>query len=142
MKKKTKNLVLLRVLLLLLIPMIFAFATLKPETKIYHTTITKAVKSATDFVSSKMMIYDSLQLNNLGLSKRAFEEGIKGYNVLRSQGKLNNENIDESAYNPCSLKEFTLYLTKASVSMLSNAILSISGISFRMASFKSAEVAG
>jgi len=93
MKKKTKNLVLLRVLLLLLIPMIFAFATLKPETKIYHTTITKAVKSATDFVSSKMMIYDSLQLNNLGLSKRAFEEGIKGYNVLRSQGKLNNENV-------------------------------------------------
>ena len=93
MKKKTKNLVLLRVLLLLLIPMIFAFARLKPETKIYRTTFTKAVKSATDFVSSKMMIYDSLQLSNLGLSKRAFEEGIKGYNVLRSQGKLNNENV-------------------------------------------------
>src|SRR6476619_1824201 len=38
-------------------------------------------------------IYDSLKLNTLGLSKQAFDCAIKGYNYLRSIGKLKNDNI-------------------------------------------------
>ena len=38
-------------------------------------------------------IYDSLKLNTLGLSKQAYDCAIKGYNYLRSIGKLKNDNI-------------------------------------------------
>ena len=33
-------------------------------------------------------IYDSLKLNTLGLSRQAYDYAMKGYNYLRSSGKL------------------------------------------------------
>jgi len=36
-------------------------------------------------------LYESLQLNNLGLSKEAFAEAMKGYNYLLSRGKIKND---------------------------------------------------
>lgn len=92
MIKITRNQLPLRILLLLLIPLTFTFARFKPETNTSRTIIKTANKVVSE-ISSKMVIYDSLQLNMLGLSKQAFKEGIKGYNILRSQGKLNNENV-------------------------------------------------
>ncbi|MDE3145167.1 MAG: murein L,D-transpeptidase catalytic domain family protein [Bacteroidota bacterium] len=44
-------------------------------------------------INSKLIIYDSLQLNELGLSRAAFENAIKGYSYLLSSGKIKNENI-------------------------------------------------
>ena len=41
----------------------------------------------------KYHLYDSLQLEDLGLSKQAFIEGVKGYDVLRAAGKLTNDHI-------------------------------------------------
>lgn len=38
-------------------------------------------------------LYNHLNLNSLGLSKEAFDYAVKGYNHLRSTGKLNNDKI-------------------------------------------------
>ena len=43
--------------------------------------------------SNKPGVYDSLKLNLLGLSKQAFDYGIKGMNFLRTGGKLANDTI-------------------------------------------------
>lgn len=42
---------------------------------------------------SKSVLYDSMRLNTLGLSRQAFEYAVKGFNYLRSVGKLENDNI-------------------------------------------------
>lgn len=46
-----------------------------------------------DADTKNSIIYDSLQLDTLGLSRQAFKEACKGYGFLRSQGKLDNEDI-------------------------------------------------
>jgi len=57
------------------------------------TTVAKTPEPANPVINNEMFIYDSLQLNSLGLSKQAFIEGLKGYNILLARGKLNNDNI-------------------------------------------------
>jgi hypothetical protein len=102
MKKSMRTL--LRLLLLILIPLTFTFARFKPVSsfsKFTSLTSLNYSKTAEEDINSKMMIYDSLQLNSLGLSKDAFIEGLKGYGILRSQGKLNKDNI-------LSIVDFTL----------------------------------
>ena len=44
-------------------------------------------------VNDKLAIYDSLNLEQLGLSRQAFEYAIKGFNYLLSTGKLDNDHI-------------------------------------------------
>ncbi len=44
-------------------------------------------------ISALEMIYDSLQLDGLGLSQQAFDYAVKGYENLKKQGRLHNENI-------------------------------------------------
>lgn len=41
----------------------------------------------------KVSLYESLNLNAMGLSEQAFKYAIKGYDYLLAQGKLVNENI-------------------------------------------------
>ena len=73
----------------------FAFSThnrvvnLIPEATISAENI--VVKDAN--VSALEIIYDSLQLNELGLSQQAFNYAVKGYESLKKQGRLRNENI-------------------------------------------------
>jgi hypothetical protein len=43
--------------------------------------------------SNMTSVYDSLHLNILGLTKQAFDYAIKGFNTLRTMGKLNNDSI-------------------------------------------------
>lgn len=100
-----KNLLPLRLLLLFLIPLAFTFASFKRASSKVKTIVEKNVTTSDADISSKMMIYDSLQLNTLGLSKQAFIEGLKGYGILRSQGKLNNDNV-------ISIVDFTLPSTQ------------------------------
>ena len=44
-------------------------------------------------VTNFSLLYDNLKLNSLGLSREAFDYAIKGYNHLRSTGKLKNDKI-------------------------------------------------
>jgi hypothetical protein len=110
MKKSMKNLLPLRLLLLFLIPLTFTIAGFKPVNSTEKAAVsinkTPALKKTSDNeVNSMMFIYDSLQLDDLGLSKQAFTEGLRGYNVLRSEGKLNNDNV-------ISIADFTLPSTQ------------------------------
>ena len=41
-------------------------------------------------ISALEVLYDSLELNNLGLSEIAFSYAIKGYESLKKNGKINN----------------------------------------------------
>jgi hypothetical protein len=81
--------------ILLPVTFCFLFAAMvmaSPERK--SNTISAPIeKPVIDNVSSKLLMYDSLQLNNLGLSRAAFEKAVKGYNYLLSLGKIQNENI-------------------------------------------------
>lgn len=93
MKKTLKNLLPLRLLLFFVIPLTFTFARFKPAPRTEKITTINIATAAESEFNSKIVIYDSLQLNTLGLSKKAFIEGLKGYGILRSQGKLNNDGI-------------------------------------------------
>jgi hypothetical protein len=44
-------------------------------------------------ISDNSLLYESLDLNALGLSEDAFDYAIKGYEYLKSKGKLDNEDI-------------------------------------------------
>lgn len=44
-------------------------------------------------VSSLEMLYDSLQLDDLGLSAEAFNYAVKGYENLKRQGKVQNQRV-------------------------------------------------
>jgi hypothetical protein len=105
MKTSMKNVLPLRLLLLFLILLAFTFASFKPASSRAKTIVEKSVTTSNPDINSKMIIYDSLQLNTLGLSKQAFIEGLKGYGILRSQGKLNNDNV-------LSIVDFTLPSTQ------------------------------
>lgn len=79
----------LLLLFIFLIHLPFAFARSKPLSATVNLSAINEINSN----ARKSMLYDSLQLSALGLSKQAFIEGFKGYEVLRSSGKLNNDNI-------------------------------------------------
>ena len=84
-------------LFIILMHLPFVFARVKPNSK--NTSI--PINQATSYAKSVSMktanlsylLYDSLQLNTLGLSEAAFDYAIKGYDYLRSLGKLNNDGI-------------------------------------------------
>lgn len=44
-------------------------------------------------VNSKLALYDSLHLEQLGLSRQAYDYAVKGFNYLLASGKLNNDHI-------------------------------------------------
>lgn len=77
----------------------FVFAKIKPAEHV------SAIKAAAHNISasfsgnpssplnSQARIYDSLKLNTLGLSKQAFDYALKGFNYLKSLGKVHNDEI-------------------------------------------------
>lgn len=73
-----------------LIHLPFVFAKSKPASPV---VITPTTTSETISTNKRSLLYDSLQLQSLGLTKDAFIEALKGYEVLRSSGKLNNDNM-------------------------------------------------
>jgi len=88
-----KRLLSLPLLFIFLLSMTFVFTRFRPANAPVKTLVSssKTVNSTAEMAG--LQIYDSLQLQDLGLSKQAFIEGIKGYNYLRSTGKLNNDNV-------------------------------------------------
>ncbi|MEO8960540.1 MAG: murein L,D-transpeptidase catalytic domain family protein [Ginsengibacter sp.] len=92
MKKTPKKFNLpLTLLFIFLIHLPFVFAKSKPVSAVAINTSAKGSEANTNNIS--YVLYDSLQLESLGLTKQAFIEGVKGYEILRSSGKLNNDNI-------------------------------------------------
>jgi hypothetical protein len=62
-------------------------------TKIVSAIPIKYIEPLYNKAISKTVLYDSLKLNMMGLSKEAFDCGVKGFRYLKSLGKLNNDNI-------------------------------------------------
>jgi hypothetical protein len=89
-----KRIISLPLLFIFLLSLTFVFARFKPANiPASKTPLTTEKVVSSNLNIADLQIYDSLQLQDLGLSKQAFIEGVKGYNYLRSQGKLNNDNI-------------------------------------------------
>lgn len=81
-----------------LIHLPFVFAKMKPQPQMVSipSFISNGSLQLTGEVPNsikKISVYDSLKLNTLGLSKKAFDNAIKGFNHLVAMGKLENENI-------------------------------------------------
>jgi len=70
-----------------------------------NSTKTPSASSFNNIMSKNLSIYSVLHLNNLGLSKEAFINAMKGYNYLLSSGKIKN---DETL----SIIDFTLPSTQ------------------------------
>ena len=75
----------------------FVFAKMKPHSPVVAnpssiSSDTLAINNV-DNPQKKLSVYDSLKLNTIGLSKKAFESALKGFDHLLSMGKLENENI-------------------------------------------------
>lgn len=86
----------------ILIHFLFVFAKSKPvetpvkaSVEITNTDNTADVTAtvSNDNENNKSAIYDNLKLESLGLSKEAFEYGIKGFEFLLAKGKLHNDQI-------------------------------------------------
>lgn len=76
----------------------FVFASSKPIYPAAKKTgpfdIAENVPVASDVpVKNKTSLYDSLGLQQLGLSRQAFEYAVAGYKYFQSEGKLNNANL-------------------------------------------------
>lgn len=82
-------------ILLLFIAFPFFAANLKPHLSLTEKTteVVIAPDSSTNPLYSKMTMYEGLNLNAYGLSKKAFQYALKGYVYLLDQGKLTNANI-------------------------------------------------
>lgn len=101
MKNPKKNFLSHRLLFFTLLPLTFAFTRFTSVSKsLNFKPVPTTAKSLAEIpapveskINSQLFIYDSLQLDNLGLSKQAFIDGLKGYYYLLSEGKLNNDNI-------------------------------------------------
>lgn len=88
-----KSYVLLLPLFLFLIHLPFIFANVKPPT---DTRITNSIHKSDATEVNKVdavNMYINLKLNSFGLSEQAFNYAVKGYEYLRSIGKLNNDAI-------------------------------------------------
>lgn len=81
----------LTLFLVFLIHLPFVFAKSKPVP--VHFDINTETTTAFNLISKSEILYDSLQLDTMGLSKEAFLEGVKGYSYLRSTGKLPNDSV-------------------------------------------------
>ncbi len=81
-----------------LIHLPFVFAKMKPYPQMVSnpsSISSEALRSGGELANSikKTSVYDSLKLNTIGLSKKAFDNALKGFNQLLSMGKLENKNI-------------------------------------------------
>ena len=83
-------------LLIFVLHLPFVFANTKPV--VQNTVIAKQIVEPLDNTKkesciAEVAVYDSLHLNDLGLSEQAFQYAVKGYEYLKEKGKINNESI-------------------------------------------------
>ena len=63
------------------------------ETASSNAVVYKTVNTKPSLIEEKMMIYDSLDLGSLGLSREAFEYALTGFSNLLNAGKIRKDNI-------------------------------------------------
>ncbi|MEP6582660.1 MAG: murein L,D-transpeptidase catalytic domain family protein [Ginsengibacter sp.] len=82
-------------ILIFLIHLPFVFAKIKPQQEIVTNpvSISNACSLLNEENPKQAYVYDSLKLNALGLSKKAFDNALKGFNHLIAMGRLQNENV-------------------------------------------------
>lgn len=77
-----------------LIHLPFAFAKSKPiDSVTAATSKNKPGYIAANTDNTRAALYDSLELQSMGLSEEAFTEGLKGYEILRASGRLGKEDV-------------------------------------------------
>ena len=106
--KKTYNYLSVIFIFILHFPLVFASS--KPNNEFNgarsHTTAaSKLVMGSEHFLNSADELYDSMQLNLMGLSKQTFAYAIKGFHHLLQTGQLKNDNI-------ISIVDFSMPSTK------------------------------
>ncbi|MEO6135565.1 MAG: hypothetical protein ABIP35_10460, partial [Ginsengibacter sp.] len=86
------NTILIPIFIFLLhIPFVFAKSKF-PENHNVYTTVSKVnLSGVAKNISTEL--YENLQLSNLGLSEDAYNYAVQGYEYLRNEGKLNNDQI-------------------------------------------------
>lgn len=70
----------------------FAFAKSVEKRAIQFKNTVSSI-NVNDFIPSPISVYDSLRLNLTGLNRKAFEMAQKGFEKLREQGVILNDNI-------------------------------------------------
>ena len=83
-------------------------ALVKSETVVTEPTVEPAAKSSVEVASN--LIYDSLKLSSLGLSRDVMNMAYKGHEVLADRGVLQNESIIAIADFSQSSKAKRLYI--------------------------------
>lgn len=93
-------------LFIFLIHLPFVFAKAKPYTKImgHEAAIYGGTSASIEGAVSNNWLYVNMNLNAMGLSQEAFDYAVKGYEYLRSIGKLDN--------NILSIVDFSLSSTQ------------------------------
>ena len=76
-------------------PLVFANNLKSTATgaEIHATNNATPHSTGNDLAGKTSVLYDSLNLDGLGLAKQAFNYAMKGFNYLRQAGKLANDNI-------------------------------------------------
>lgn len=90
-QKKFHVLIFSSFIFLLHLPFVFAKSVVPDNPKIAKPITTSDLVPSSSTVDANL--YENLHLNDLGLSEEAYNYGIRGYEYLRSQGKLNNDEI-------------------------------------------------
>jgi hypothetical protein len=74
-------------------PFAFAKSIEKRASQFKNTVSNLSVNNIVPVIPSAVSVYDSLRLNVSGLNRKAFELAQQGYEKLREQGALLNDNI-------------------------------------------------
>lgn len=74
-------------------PFAFAKSVEKRASQFKNTVSNLSVNDIVPVIPSAVSVYDSLRLNLAGLNRKAFEMAQQGYEKLREQGALINDNI-------------------------------------------------
>ena len=70
-----------------------SFAFTNSETGSPNSILNKEAIAVKSIAETKMSIYDSLDLNSLGLSRQAFEYALTGFTNLLNAGKIRKDNL-------------------------------------------------
>lgn len=89
---KKSSLVFLLPVFLFLIHLSFVNPNTPAKHSVNHVD-TALMETGTDNMDAKLALYDQMGLSELELSQDAFDYAIKGYEYLRSIGKLSNDQI-------------------------------------------------
>lgn len=90
--RKVPSFLLPLILFLIAIPFFSASPKYSSAKKVVNTS-KLTLDSSEEYGIALTQLYDKLELNETGLSRKAFDYAIKGYEYLKEQGKLQNDKV-------------------------------------------------